>query len=86
MAKTKEAAKRKAAALKLKLKRAAALAEQMRQEHEQAVQDAIDLEAALVEEHEQDFELSVDEVRADPAPAPEPEPPAKKSWWARLFT
>ena len=86
MAKTKEAAKRKAAELKLKLKRAAALAEQMRQEHEQAVQDAIDLEAALVEEHEQDFELSVDEVRADPAPAPEPEPPAKKSWWARLFT
>jgi hypothetical protein len=86
MAKTKEAAKRKAAALKLKLKRAAELAEEIKQAHEQAVQDAIDLEASLAEEGEQDFELSADEVRADPAPAPEPEPPAKKSWWARLFT
>jgi hypothetical protein len=75
MPKSKESL-RKAAALKLKLKRAAVLAADIIQEHAQAAQDAADLEASLAAEHEQD----APEEYADLANVQS----AKKSLWKRF--
>lgn len=74
MAKSKESLK-KATALKLKLKHSAALAEQTRQEHEQAAQAAAELESHLAEAHAQDLL----EEYADLANVQS----AKKSLWKR---
>jgi hypothetical protein len=82
---------RKAAALKLKLKRAAVLAADIIQEHTQAAQDAADLEASLAAEHEQDapeeyadlaaeLESHLAEEYADLANVQS----AKKSLWKRF--
>ena len=93
MATSKVLLKKRAAALKLKLKKAAQVHEQSRLNALQHAQEAADLEAAFGEEEEVVKPIfdapqpPAPQLRDTPRPQPDiPVPDPKRSWWDRLFS
>ena len=83
---TKEVLKKRAAALKLKLKKSAEVHEQARLEALQHAQESEELEAACEEEEVVPSAFDAPDTSRYPGPVmdiPVAEP--KRSWWQRLF-